>query len=63
MVYDRKPIIDHLRRIDTDTMIGMMVMKGEERRYFFRLERVRDGTLDNKSRGEENAEGLEIQSW
>lgn len=63
LVYDRKPIIDHLRRIDTDTMMGMMVMKGEERRYFFRLERVSDSAVDNQSGVEENAEGLEIQSW
>lgn len=41
--------------------MGMMVREGEERRYFFRLERVRDSAVDNKS-GVENAEGREIPS-
>ncbi|WP_151736327.1 DUF4334 domain-containing protein ['Paenibacillus yunnanensis' Narsing Rao et al. 2020] len=40
MVYDRQPIIDHFRRIDGDTLLGVMDIKGESGpRYFFVLER------------------------
>lgn len=40
MVYDRQPIVDYFRRIDDDQLAGMMVVEGDERRYFFRLRRV-----------------------
>lgn len=40
MVYDRQPIVDFFRRIGDDEIAGMMVVEGDERRYFFRLRRV-----------------------
>lgn len=42
MVYDRQPIIDHFRRMNDDMLMGMMIVHGDSRRYFFRLERVAD---------------------
>lgn len=39
MVYDRQPIVDFFRRSD-DMVIGKMVVNGDPRRYFFRLQRV-----------------------
>jgi len=42
MVYDRKPITDHFCWIDEDRLMGMMVITGDERRYFFELEGVMD---------------------
>ncbi|WP_312223690.1 DUF4334 domain-containing protein [Rhizobium rhizoryzae] len=41
MVYDHKPITDHFRRTDADTVMGMMVIEGDDRRFFFELERVK----------------------
>ncbi|OHV82806.1 DUF4334 domain-containing protein [Rhizobium sp. LCM 4573] len=40
MVYDDQPIIDHFRRIDAVRIMGAMIIKGEERIYFFELSRV-----------------------
>ncbi len=40
MVYDRQPIIDAFRKIDGNTVLGMMDFKGMEKPYFFTL--VRD---------------------
>ena len=40
MVYDKQPIIDHFRRIDDNTLMGAMVIRGDGRLYFFELERV-----------------------
>lgn len=40
MVYDRQPIIDYFRWIDGSEVAGMMVVEGDERRYFFRLRNV-----------------------
>jgi hypothetical protein len=40
MVYDRQPIADYFRRIDENEVGGMMVVEGDERRYFFRLRKV-----------------------
>ncbi|MBX5165450.1 MULTISPECIES: GXWXG domain-containing protein [unclassified Rhizobium] len=40
MVYDRQPIVDYFRRIGDDELAGMMVVEGDDRRYFFRLRRV-----------------------
>ncbi|KPH04269.1 GXWXG domain-containing protein [Rhizobium acidisoli] len=40
MVYDRQPIVDYFRRIDDNEVAGMMVVKGDDRCYFFRLHRV-----------------------
>ncbi|MCA1494667.1 DUF4334 domain-containing protein [Sinorhizobium alkalisoli] len=46
MVYDRKPIIDHFRKIDRDRVLGVMQIEGGDRHYFFELERVTDGTAE-----------------
>ena len=40
MVYDRQPITDYFRRIDADTVAGMMCVSGDDRRYFFQLQRL-----------------------
>lgn len=40
MIYDRQPIVDFFRRIGDDEIAGMMVVEGDERRYFFRLRRL-----------------------
>lgn len=40
MVYDKLPIADYFRRVDENEVAGMMVVDGDERRYFFRLRKV-----------------------
>ncbi|OWV86377.1 DUF4334 domain-containing protein [Rhizobium sp. R693] len=40
MVYDEQPIVDHFRRIDEERIMGAMTINGDERIYFFELERV-----------------------
>ncbi|WP_132568326.1 DUF4334 domain-containing protein [Rhizobium sullae] len=40
MIYDDQPIIDHFRRIDQHWVMGAMTISGDERFYFFELERV-----------------------
>lgn len=40
MVYDHQPIVDHFRRTDDLRVIGAMTISGDERIYFFELERV-----------------------
>nr|WP_250812628.1 GXWXG domain-containing protein [Neorhizobium tomejilense] len=40
ITYDEQPVVDHLRRIDEHRMMGAMVIEGDERIYFFELERV-----------------------
>jgi len=40
MVYDHQPIVDHFRRIDEHTIMGAMTITGDERIYFFELDRV-----------------------
>lgn len=39
MIYDDLPIIDHFRRVDDHTMLGMMDMRGMPRPFFFLLQR------------------------
>jgi hypothetical protein len=41
MVYDDVPIQDVFRRIDEDTVLGLMDCKGMERPFFFVLRRRR----------------------
>ncbi|MCA1409088.1 DUF4334 domain-containing protein [Ensifer sp. IC3342] len=41
MVYDRKPVADHFRKIDTDTLVGVMSVQGYDGHFFFQLERVK----------------------
>lgn len=42
MVYDRVPILDVMRRVDDDTLLGLMDLKGMQRPFFFLLRRERD---------------------
>ena len=42
MVYDTQPIVDHFRKVDDNRLVGAMVIEGDERVYFFELERVKD---------------------
>ncbi|ANM13156.1 MULTISPECIES: GXWXG domain-containing protein [unclassified Rhizobium] len=49
MVYDRRPIVDYFRWIKDDELAGMMVVEGDERRYFFRLQRVDVPTRNGSS--------------
>ncbi|MEO1588073.1 MAG: DUF4334 domain-containing protein [Bacteroidota bacterium] len=39
MIYDRKPIHDTFRKIDDDTLLGLMDFRGMEGPYFFLLKR------------------------
>ncbi|MCP9917788.1 DUF4334 domain-containing protein [Cyanobium sp. ATX 6F1] len=39
MLYDHAPINDVFRRIDDDTLLGLMDLKGQERPFFFLLRR------------------------
>jgi len=40
MVYDALPIVDHFRRIDDKHIMGAMVIGGDDRLFFFELERI-----------------------
>ena len=40
MVYDDQPIVDHFRRIDDYKIMGAMAIQGDDRIYFFELQRV-----------------------
>jgi Domain of unknown function (DUF4334)/GXWXG protein len=42
MVYDRQPITDHFRRLDDDRLLGVMIIDGDPRIYFFILERSQE---------------------
>jgi hypothetical protein len=42
MIYDEQPIVDHFRRIDEERVMGAMTIKGDQRIFFFELERVRE---------------------
>ncbi|MBW9064550.1 DUF4334 domain-containing protein [Rhizobium herbae] len=42
MVYDDQPIVDYFRRIDEERVMGAMKITGDERIYFFELERVNE---------------------
>lgn len=39
MIYDNQPIIDVFRKMDTNTVLGMMEMKGMKKPFFFVLKR------------------------
>ncbi|HNI70658.1 MAG TPA: DUF4334 domain-containing protein, partial [Marmoricola sp.] len=39
MIYDTQPIIDHFRRIDDHTILGLMDARGMAMPYFFILDR------------------------
>ena len=40
MVYDKLPVIDVFGRVAENEVAGMMVVDGDDRRYFFRLRKV-----------------------
>ena len=40
MIYDDQPIVDHFRQIDAERIMGAMTTNGDERIYFFELQRV-----------------------
>lgn len=40
MVYDDQPIVDHFRRMGDRKIMGAMTIQGDDRIYFFELERV-----------------------
>ena len=40
MVYDDQPIVDYFRRIDEERIMGTMTIRGDDRIYFFELERT-----------------------
>lgn len=40
MIYDDHPVIDHFRKIDDDTALGVMDRKGDVAPLFFRLTRL-----------------------
>lgn len=40
MIYDRHPIFDHFRKIDDDTVLGVMDRKGDPFELFFYLRRL-----------------------
>lgn len=40
MAYDDQPIVDYFRRIDERRVMGVMTIRGDERIFFFELERV-----------------------
>lgn len=42
MVYDQQPITDMFRRISDTEIAGKMIVEGDPRRYYFRLEKVVD---------------------
>lgn len=53
MVYDHQPITDFFRRVDHSEVAGMMVIEGDDRRYFFRLRKVEpaiDGGVRDQAR-------------
>ena len=42
MIYDQLPIIDVFRRVDDDTLLGLMDFRAVPLPYFFVLARARD---------------------
>lgn len=40
MVYDKHPIFDHFRQVDTDTLLGVMDRKGDAMPLYFYLSKV-----------------------
>jgi hypothetical protein len=40
IIYDDQPIIDHFRRMDDRRIMGAMTIDGDDRIYFFELDRV-----------------------
>jgi hypothetical protein len=42
MVYDQQPIVDMFRRISDTEIAGKMIVEGDGRRFYFRLEKISD---------------------
>ncbi|TCU31246.1 uncharacterized protein DUF4334 [Rhizobium azibense] len=42
MIYDKQPIVDHFRLAGHGDLVGMMCVREDPRRYFFRLRRVKE---------------------
>lgn len=42
MIYDKQPIVDHFRKMDDGRVMGAMIVEGDDRVYFFELERVKE---------------------
>ncbi|NNH61501.1 DUF4334 domain-containing protein [Rhizobium laguerreae] len=42
MIYDKQPVVDYFRRIDDDEIAGMMCVRGDPRRFFFKLRKLTD---------------------
>lgn len=40
MVYDHLPIVDHFRRVDDDTLLGLMDLEGQRQPFLFVLRRA-----------------------
>jgi hypothetical protein len=51
MVYVRQPVADFFRRVDHKEIAGMMVVEGDDLRYFFRLRRVDDRSTEGTDDG------------
>ena len=41
MVYDKQPVVDYFGRIDDDWIAGMMCVRDDPRRFFFKLQKVK----------------------
>ena len=50
MAYDTQPIVDHFRKVGDNRLMGAMVIEGDERVYFFELERVEEVLTDAAGR-------------
>ncbi|WP_433667693.1 zinc-binding dehydrogenase [Nocardia sp. CA-136227] len=55
MIYDERPMFDHFRRIDGDTVIGAMVAKGRSRPGYFYLTRTPAAEQDTAGGDQEAA--------
>ncbi|WP_416068216.1 GXWXG domain-containing protein [Rhizobium sp. ZK1] len=44
MIYDAQPIVDHFRRVADDTLAGMMCVRDDERRFYFKLTKIASQT-------------------
>jgi hypothetical protein len=40
MIYTEQPIVDHFRRVSDDTLAGMMCVRDDDRRLFFKLTKI-----------------------